>query len=67
VCQQHIHQTFHKKHPSTQGKTQVVGNVFAVMHLNPSLEILDKVDAWHWKMPSSLRESLNKTLKSKES
>jgi hypothetical protein len=34
---------------------------------HPSLEILDKVDAWHWKMLSSLQESFNKTLKSKES
>jgi hypothetical protein len=34
---------------------------------HPSLKILDKVDAWHWKMLSSLQESFNKTLKSKES
>jgi hypothetical protein len=40
---------------------------FAVMHLNPHLKILDMVDAWLWKMPSSLQESFNKTLKSKES
>jgi hypothetical protein len=40
---------------------------FVVMHLNPRLKILDKVDAWHWKMLSSLQESFVKTLKSKES
>jgi hypothetical protein len=70
LCQQHIHQTFHKKHPSTEGKheTQVVGNVTICGDAShPSLEILDKVDAWHWKMLSSLQESFNKTLKSKES
>jgi hypothetical protein len=39
---------------------------FAVMHLNPRLKILEKLDAWHWKMPSSLRESFNKTLKSRK-
>jgi len=49
-------------------KTQVVGNVTICGDVShPSLKILDKVDAWHWKMLSSLQESFNKTLKSKES
>jgi hypothetical protein len=30
---------------------------FVAMHLTPQLQTLDKVDAWHWKMASSLQEN----------
>jgi hypothetical protein len=65
---------FHKKHSLTEGKHETnLGNssdgqvTICGDASHPSLKILDKVDAWHWKMPSSLQESFNKTLKSKES
>jgi hypothetical protein len=42
-------------------ETQVVGNVTICGDVShPSLKILDKVDAWHWKMLSSLQESFIK-------